>query len=234
MTAQPARMRDIEYYFGRWSAVLRMKNIAKKRIRQHKLVALPSGAIIENRCWKRDWYDWIILFIYFATLVFVGFQAMLMRSTLVANQRAWLAPYNVQVLGDFDSGGESSFEVSYRNVGKEPANQVKQATAIAWPAKEQTIESVDLCPLARQQEGIGTTAYPSDSTYYTVGTLVRSGGSAFEILNGEKTFYLNGCLAYEIFGEVHHSKFCFYWVYEPGKALKEWKWRYCQTGNSAN
>ena len=156
-----------------------------------------------------------------------------LRDTLLASQRAWLAPFNAVVIGDFESGKESRFQVSYRNVGREPASNIKRALSIAWPKKGQNPQWHDSCLFATNDTEAVLTAYPSEQIGYTVEVNLKN-IPAFEILSGEQTLHLSGCLAYDTFGARHYSKFCFYWVHEEGKPLKEWKWLYCPTGNEAD
>jgi len=183
--------------------------------------------------WLKEREILLALLALIASVLLGAYQSYLSLRGLTSAQRAWISPYDLKIEGDYSSGGNLRLVVYYRNTGREPAFGVRVASDIAIAKGETKVNWSKRCDRARQLPSGGSVAYPSDSIYYTAPVEVRSLGSAYEVLSGEETLYLNGCITYETFGSSHQSEYCFFLVPNVGQPTSTWSWRFCADGNNA-
>jgi hypothetical protein len=223
-----------------------MKRAAQRRIEKGQR---SSDSRQQRHKPKRDWYDKAVLRVYLATLLttaaatgFMGYQSYLMRNTLISSQRAWIAPHGVRIDPLPWDNGLARPVVLYRNVGREPAINVRQKIEVfghpnaklQWPPNNMSVE----CSRAKEGRGSITTAYPSDAINYEAGIDVFRKGAGKEtfreMFSKVNIVFVYGCFVYESFGVERHSQFCFYLRPVADKPETEWQWRFCSKGNEAN
>ena len=168
---------------------------------------------------------------------FAFWQGTISRTALVSNQRAWLAPVAVTIKSDLETGKPFTTSIQYKNVGKEPALNLGASGQVQFvPNNNETInnlgkQSLGMCDTNLNNTSRNQTIYPSEANGYELIATSTFDQPTAAVLKGESVLYLQGCLVYDSMGEARKSAFCFYWIYDPAKALKDWDWRFCQYGN---
>jgi hypothetical protein len=162
--------------------------------------------------------------------------------TQVSAYRAWLAPRSVEFVGVVEAGKPIRYKVFYQNAGNQPALNVFHARAQRFsrlpPVRENWDTVVgpneDLCPdaVARRQ---GPTIFPSSEKglFTSEQVYLIDEDTAKE----KHLFTVIGCFAYETFGVVRQSAYCFYLKPAQGigtGAASAWEFRPCSNGNIAN
>lgn len=165
-----------------------------------------------------------------------------LHDTLVAANRAWLAPIEARMLGQPTLGVPLTYDIIYGNVGKEPAlGFVAQEDVgiIDVPPPLTTLYSVfpktllrDICSRTKEADD-SPARYPSALRDYIYRVSTEQIRITQEILDGSKAIYVNGCFAYKTFGRERKSEYCF--IFLPASASGERTFRSvsCPYGNRA-
>jgi hypothetical protein len=165
------------------------------------------------------------------------------KLTLVANQRAWIAPVLAQLTKPVGALSPAGLRIIYENTGRQPAlgfTHAEQGGGILFDGKNWEALRVGentTCQNLKPEEGTNV-VYPSvhfgNSFDYDVMPSKDEAAFANQILNGSRILWINGCFAYRTFGEKHKSAFCFYLLPAPEKPMSTWTFRNCPTGNFAD
>ena len=161
-----------------------------------------------------------------------------LRETLVASNRAWLAPTGLAVRGQIDGDKDLDIDVHYANVGKGPAIKVKLIFAGG------TIPNLadPLIPAAgpnstcagQQTDPGGPVVFPNTpNNNWWNSTIIPRTLLTQSVKDNKAVLYLQGCLIYETMKEVHHTWFCQF-VYRNGKLASQAATSHCKDGNGAD
>lgn len=163
--------------------------------------------------------------------------------TLVAANRAWLAPRRVRVDGKLVEGSNLEYLIDYENVGKQPALDVgifedaDSPGTVDIPSEGASWYSVfegvanNSCNGKVPRKG-DLVIYPGPGDRpYSVRTKYPVPKDVFE---RKKVLMLKGCMIYKTFDELRQSAFCFILAPIAGLPPEEWKFVRCPTGNFAN
>jgi hypothetical protein len=171
-------------------------------------------------------------------------------NTLVAANRAWIAPRVIQITGKVEVGKWLETRVVFDNIGKEPALSLLSSAPNSgyFPvAPNKQIErewDIKNIPPNKTCETINTEA-SGGLTIYPVGIIQTvqemsiisfgdSTGLTNEVFAGKNVFWTQGCFAYRTFNKIRYSAFCFIWQPIPGITPDKWIFKYCPTGNYAS
>lgn len=170
------------------------------------------------------------------------------KDTLVAANRAWLAPTHVDFFKPIDDPDGPSFMGHYQNVGRYPALDVKNSLgwvaipltkpvatprelpeSVLWPGIDQTIR-VGCGNSVPDPDG--ETVFPSTTNENNMlSGPSTSAGDKSEINAGRQLIVITGCLTYRTFDEVKHTGFC---RYASKARTGQWEILSCRVGNFAN
>lgn len=167
-----------------------------------------------------------------------------LHETLVAANRAWIAPISATLLGQPTIDVPLTYTVTYGNVGKEPGlGFVAQEDhgVIDTPPPLKTLYSVfpksllkDVCGRTHASDD-GLPQYPSGPRDFAYRISTDEVRFTQEILSGVKAIYVNGCFAYKTFGKERKSQYCF--IFLPSRLTGSndtYLATRCPYGNSAN
>jgi hypothetical protein len=174
-------------------------------------------------------------------MVISAYQAYLSRQTLIGDQRAWLAP-SVAKMVLAEKPYTLRFSVFWENVGKGPAldttvtwdrNALPKDQFVKWQ-QNGTLETNKTCNGVKPRV-TAPVSYPSTQLGSFKEFEITASLPAFQAMNaGEDIFYVNGCLTYRTFNEIHHSAFCFFLEPHPDSKLPDWPMKKCESGNWAD
>ena len=160
------------------------------------------------------------------------------RQALVAGSRAWLGPTDAKVVsGPLEAGKPVTVDVSVRNSGREPARNVRWQPSKYVSAKDdktldQKIDTTLRFCFGMPGLPLGQVIYPSAGGEGFEFVLPFEGEEiSQEVVDGSSVLVVQGCLAYETFGQTHHSGFCFFF---NNKTTKPEHLNICGTGSSAD
>ncbi len=170
-----------------------------------------------------------------------------LHETLVAANRAWLAPYDVRQdpNSPIDVGKPLRYFVDYRNVGRQPAIHVAFYEAPPGEDPPQInlrdwdgIMNWSLTFGGVSNETCGdripgekaSTVYPTDSLQ---SYMIDAGYTIpEEVKTTKKILYVEGCMAYTSFGKIRYEEYCFFLVPRlQDIPLSQWKFAPCPAGN---
>jgi hypothetical protein len=143
-----------------------------------------------------------------------------LRETLVAANRAWLAP-RVGLIDEAVIGLPVKVKVGFDNTGHEPALNIlvtNDFLTAAPPLSGDKIERYlkdhwDRCKKTQPDPGnfaVFPSAYIPQEFNLTQVNITTSTTWDADLENNTKLFIWVGCAAYETFHAAHHSSFCFY------------------------
>jgi hypothetical protein len=159
-----------------------------------------------------------------------------LRQTLVAANRAWIAPIQLRLESPVVAVEPISVALVYRNVGKEPALNMTAKLFIGgadlppngiW--EKLVVPPGDLCERAAEAVTISSVAYPLENDYL-LHTKIRI---AEEYASAKRIALVAGCIRYETFKLAAQSAYCFYLSPDDLTNAKNWSFMLCLTGNSA-
>ena len=143
-----------------------------------------------------------------------------LKETLIASNRAWLAPILAELDGPLEKNQPIKVIVSFQNSGKDPAMNVKNVaeggvTLSLTPQMAAYSQQFGPAPpVAEPCKGLtpqvgSPSVYPS--TVQGIKALIAQSMIADDaIISGERTFFVHGCAAYESYGETRFSEYCFW------------------------
>jgi hypothetical protein len=150
--------------------------------------------------------------------------------------RAWLAPIDAVLDGPIEVNKEIKVLVALENTGAEPAFDVYVAAGggISVPLTAEEAEQqqqrgphpsiIDGCLNVTPHEGYPV-VLPTKSPQRMQAVLNRTFIAEPAIIDGQRTFYVHGCVAYRTGKENHTSEFC-YWLgprIDPATGLRRFQ-----------
>jgi hypothetical protein len=162
---------------------------------------------------------------------------------VVTSERAWIGPSGVSLLSLWEVGNLVKVGVKYSNYGKEPALNMDDVIELkSLPlAKSDGVLLQFVAPdnttcdsLTPRQNG--PTVYPSNSGdgYEEIWSDPVFSVSK-EMKAGTQVMVLLGCFAYESFGRVRYTGYCYVLWPKRGRPVEEWDFAFCATeGNQTN
>jgi len=192
----------------------------------------------------KRWFDIATAGFVFATAVFTGLawwvfrgqldemkkaygpleqQAKIATDSLIAANRAWMAPSRAELDDAAIETGDLNFTIYYGYVGREPAlgfvAQQEINTVAAPTLPDQSLYSIfpkntitDICEITRASDGAGT-AYPSglgDQRYTIFAKADPTEMPNIQaVIKRTRAIFIHGCFAYFTFGIERKSEFCF-------------------------
>ena len=161
-----------------------------------------------------------------------------LRETLVASNRAWIAPSGVSVNGQISGDKDFAVKVYYTNVGKGPALKVNQ-NLFAGTALNPTSDAEAMsagrnatCD-ALQPKAERTVVFPSAEHGGWINTTIERKFVTAAVKDNKAAIYLQGCMVYETMQQVHKTWFC-YVVYRNGTFAAQHATTLCNDGNGAD
>ena len=171
-------------------------------------------------------------------------QAKVAQETLIASSRGWIAPRAAQIAGRLEKGRPIDVVVHYENPGREPAQNVIHVIngnviadpALLAPDKLATLQFPEnrLCDVPTPSEGEGMIAFPSVQGYDVHLSIFSKEGTPQAVLEGNESFFIEGCFLYRTLGAVHHSSYCMYLDPNKTKPPEQWLFKFCINGNRAD
>lgn len=163
------------------------------------------------------------------------------RQELNSHRRAWIVPLGAHFRGGIDLSRPIEIEISYENVGNEPAIIPNSVTSIlhtklfSGPEAEFNRSTIDAstCPQIESADS-GLIVYPRQLRAYSNTTLIPASVLNAEAVEGAKTLYVTGCISYITLGEIHHSQYCFYLRSTGRQDADVGDFFTCGSGNRAN
>jgi hypothetical protein len=161
--------------------------------------------------------------------------------SLLASQRAWIAPTTILTNSELETNKDLVGKLLYKNVGKEPAANVLTIATFGQALNDLNSigsslgsDSQNYCTIALKSSNRNFTAYPSEATSYEVSIRNLMNIDSKLVTTGSVVIYVLGCIAYDSYGTSHQSAFCMFREYDAVKPWKEWEWKFCPYGNFAN
>jgi hypothetical protein len=162
-------------------------------------------------------------FPHWLTLVLVGVGIVFAAANYFKpTGRAWLAPIDAVLDGPIKIGDPVHVLVILENTGTEPATDVFTAAGggITMPFSAQEAanqqengpfggSAVDGCPNVEPRDGFPT-IMPTKTPQRQQAVLNRSMIADEALINGQRTFFAHGCVAYRSGKETHKSEFCYF------------------------
>ena len=167
--------------------------------------------------------------------------AKLAEDALIASNRAWLAPITALSMNKIAVGKPFNIAVTYRNIGKEPAIDVTynfSAERVAADPKypgwggDFGKKKNEMC--VQESESDKGVAYPGGADQYAVTYSIEPEFVDAAIMRAQLTFYIQGCIRYLTFSQVHHAAYCFYLHNDTSIPSEKWGWRFCPYGNNSD
>lgn len=166
----------------------------------------------------------------------------LAEKSLIAANRAWIAPDAVIILNKLALGKPLNLGITYRNIGKEPATDVTYTFVAGrivakeqypeWSASDLGVPENKMCE--EQFTGDVGVAYPNSPDRYAVTYTIEPEFTDTFIIKAQTTYFVQGCIKYQTLGTIHHAAYCFYMHSVVGIPPEKWNFRFCPTGNYAD
>jgi hypothetical protein len=161
-----------------------------------------------------------------------------LHDTLVAANRAWLAPVGVATFGEITGDKDIQLNIYFENVGKGPALHMRSAfwggttpnTNVADYESISLGENKTCDGLVSENE---TVIFPSPGRLTWVMSNIARKTILPSIQAGAGVLYLQGCFAYQTMNEIHHTWFCMV-VYRNGKFSTINNTPLCKDGQGAD
>ncbi len=213
---------------------------------------------------RRDWIDYVGLWVSIATLVFLGIYTMLTGfitydswTQITTASRAWLSP-SFMVLGRPLEGGTVRFQLQVENFGRQPATDVTYrfrhflTTYIAQDHRgEPKLPPNATCSGLQARKGGGFVVYPGKTNFWITSGFRHDAETKHiisAILDHRRSLIIEGCIAYRTFGARHTSAFRFFLRDIPGPScwrasqglvtpqgvMACWNFNGMRSGNGAN
>jgi hypothetical protein len=162
-----------------------------------------------------------------------------LRETLVASNRAWIAPAGLSASGEIDGDKDIGVLVFYSNLGKGPALKLNaNLIAGSTPNTDKSdFESLAIGP-NKTCDGLlpkseGAVIFPNSVKDNWINTSIARKLILATVKSNESALYIQGCWAYETMHEIHHTWFC-YIVYRNGTLAKPSATVACKDGHGAD
>jgi hypothetical protein len=175
-----------------------------------------EGQLGEAR--KLNWITGAAAAVGLGGLLVLGLQLYEAHTATVEANRAWIAPINAILEGPLIKGQPVPVEVIYQNTGKEPAIDTNNGgdSGITMPLSPAEADQQQLVGPFRNAESkcVGVKPRGGSPAIFPTGpvqmSIERTVLADDAILNGSRTFYVEGCIAYNTMGETHTSSYCFW------------------------
>jgi hypothetical protein len=142
------------------------------------------------------------------------------RESLVAAGRAWVGPRLAKMTGPLEIGKPVELSIEYANTGREPALDFVYSTETfsSSDAEEKrgatfakTLIALEACKARDSIKG-GQVAFPSTGfSSYNLTVTTPNQPIDQEIIDGQKTLFIQGCFLYRSFNIIRHSYFCYFY-----------------------
>ena len=142
-----------------------------------------------------------------------------LHESLVANNRAWIAPEGAIASGDVGGKDDISVQVFYTNVGKGPAIRMNSRYWAGTTVNKENasgqivVGQNNTCAGLEPQDELGWVVYPTTRLHQD--TSVQRQSILPSVKTNKGALFIQGCFIYETMKEIHHSWFCFI-VYRNG------------------
>jgi hypothetical protein len=160
-----------------------------------------------------------------------------------ADQRAWVAPV-VAVLDEPISVGKPiKYGIQFQNTGKQPGLDgnilLEFSGFIEAPTEGKTwFDNVPRIPNTVCQRTPTIPGYLAIYPTYNSSPMSHftSAGpiDLQPIIDGKRSFFVQGCYTYKTVGKPHSSAFCFFLEPDTNKPSDRWSFKFCPGGNDAN
>jgi hypothetical protein len=168
------------------------------------------------------------------------------RESIIAANRAWLAPQNMEVAVAVEDG-TPKIMVHYQNIGRFPATDARANISVVafplarpikgrseYPATDHWVVPlnvfVDTC--------VKTTPLSEMNVVYPSGQVEQNGEAEMsgpwdkdDLLAGRSIMVVLGCFSYNTMGKTFHSGFCKYYIPVIGQPSRTWPALVCPVGN---
>ena len=177
-----------------------------------------------------------------------------LNKTLIANNRAWIVPHLLKLIGPLKSEQEAAFLLTYGNSGKAPAKNVGHANNSKSIGTEGLVGATtetgvlllrdmiakanftDTCAAAKEKRVLGV-VYPGPLDGYYTAISTKPEWITQPTVDGGAFIVVKGCFVYETMGEPHRSEYCLFYNKKLDD-LKPQEYRNylsnCPTGNDAD
>lgn len=163
------------------------------------------------------------------------------REALIASSRAWVGPIDAKLSGALKVGEVVKVIVSIRNTGKEPARNFRWIPGhfiatnenLADGSLSQKVDtSLRFC-FGTPSTPFGQVVFPSTGFGSGADFPIEFPKEEIDegVISGEKILIVHGCMAYESFGTVRHSAFCY--LFKSGLSAID-HLNICEGGSSAD
>ncbi|MGC2412835.1 MAG: hypothetical protein WA459_09115 [Stellaceae bacterium] len=166
-------------------------------------------------------------------------------------QRAWIAPAMMELDRQLKDGPPLLVSVLYFNTGKYPALDISHHeeghiynTPNGWDDWDNMVlvpnTTCDaIFPIVGRD-----VAYPAAGIAAKIDYRVIAEGKGSEagittadiikdIIKRDRTFYVNGCFAYDSLGRARYSAYCFFLATDRDFPVEQWRFKNCPSGNWA-
>ena len=173
-------------------------------------------------------------------------QTKISQQTMVAANRAWLAPTVVEFLNPIEDPDGPVIIVRYQNIGRYPALDVKSGMGPVavpfdqgtnpreypksqmWPSIDKTIR--DGCNANQPLVGAAD-VFPSTTKESNLIAGMKDQIDKSLVQSGAQIILVTGCLTYRTFNEIHRTGFC---QYASKTRINQWEFLSCPVGNFAD
>jgi hypothetical protein len=170
----------------------------------------------------------------------------LTRESIIAANRAWLAPSSFEMSGAIEDGAPK-IVVHFQNIGRFPATDASTSIGVVafplakplksrkeYPATDSWVVSMNVfvnacvknAPLADM-----AVVYPSAQIESNAEGEMSGPWKKDELLSGQSIMVVVGCFTYNTIGKTFHSGFCRYYFPVVGAPSKTWPPLACPVGN---
>lgn len=166
-----------------------------------------------------------------------------LNQTLVAADRAWLAPSQAEITSPINTTINVAFSIIYANTGREPAlnftaqeeiGTVPNPNGGPWYSVFHRDTITDIC--ARTVPDTEIAVYPS-KLYQKSYNISTNQPLTSDIISGKAILWFHGCFAYRspVSGSVvHYSEYCFMFAPITTDGKRAFKSFACMFGNKAS
>ena len=172
-----------------------------------------------------------------------------LRETLVATNRAWIAPVDMKLISPVVEGERIRYRLFFQNTGRAPAQEVvfqddesdvrkapmSQFDKASEPNSIDWIPQPTCVPLAKRRAAHNgwPFIYPTNKPIYTF-DFESDRAADKDIVDGKLIQLAKGCFLYNTMSKKGlQSSYCFY-LQHPKSASSEWKFQRCAFGNLGN
>jgi hypothetical protein len=161
--------------------------------------------------------------------------------SLIEAQRAWVGPYNANIMAEPAIGKPVEITIEYQNTGREPALGfiysidpflITPEEDANWSVNTKLQNSMNICKATEKWQG-GSVVYPytGSRSSYVLNTKNIADFVDEDFTKGNKLMVVQGCFLYKTFNLPRYSHFCYF--YKQGYS-KPQNLNICHSGQDAD